>query len=83
MPNNTPRESTYAMETDGIVHGIALACVNTLAEAAAVATPEKFIHLAARQLVEAGQKPTAARVAEHLHQTLRAFDATVKELTAI
>ena len=31
--DDTPNESTYALETDGLVHGVALICVNTMAEA--------------------------------------------------
>ncbi|WP_025915598.1 hypothetical protein [Herminiimonas sp. CN] len=81
--DDTTKESTYALETDGLVHGVALICANTLTEAAAAATPERFIHLAVRQLVAAGQEPTAERVAAYLHTTCQAFDATVKELTAL
>lgn len=78
--DETPKESTYALETDGIVHGIAFACVNALADAAAIATPERFIHLAARQLTAAGQEATAERVAAHLQTTFQALDACAKEL---
>lgn len=84
MPHDdTPNESPYALETDGIIHGLATACVNVLTEAAAIATPERFIHLAAHQVTTAGQEATAERVGAHLYSTLQALDTTTKRLHAL
>jgi len=75
QPTITPAE----LEQDGIIYGIANMCVQALHEAAASATPERFIHLAARQVAEAGDCG-AERVAAHLHTTLVALKASCDEL---
>lgn len=67
------------LEKDGLIHGIAEACVQAMHEAAASATPEQFIHLAGRQIAEGGEL-TAERVAAHLHTTLKAIMNTSAEL---
>lgn len=71
--------TTADLEKDGIIHGIAATCVQAMHEAAANATPERFIHLAARQVAGAGEL-TPERVAAHLHTTLKAILNTSAEL---
>lgn len=68
------------LETDGIVHGIAIACVQTMRETAEAATAEGFIHLAAHKLTEVGYPATSGGVASFLHETLRALTETCEEL---
>ena len=67
------------LEKDGLIHGIAKACVQAMHEAADSATPERFIRLAARQVFDSGEL-TDERVAAHLHTTLKALLKTSAEL---
>ncbi len=76
--NKTLTEAIEALKTDGIVHGIALMCVNSLTQAARIATPEAFIQMAARQVDAAGQKITAESVAACLHTMLKFLDMGTK-----
>lgn len=71
------------LEVDGIVHGIAAACAQTMREAAEAASAEKFIHLAAHKLTEAGYPVTAGSVAAHLHDVLKVLTATAEELRQV
>lgn len=71
------------LESDGIVYGIASACVRAVREVAEAATAERFIHLAARQVAQAGLPVTSGSVAAHLHTTLTALTATIEELRQV
>ncbi|MFT3847903.1 MAG: hypothetical protein QM739_04275 [Propionivibrio sp.] len=68
------------LEQDGIVFGLAQATVQALREIADTATPERFIKIVVKQLTDAGEVPTAERVAAHLHTTLGAIKAGALEL---
>lgn len=73
----TPNQTTA--EQDGIIHGIASACVAAIREAADSASPEQFIRLATAQVEQAGEF-SAERVAACLHTTLKALHTTSAEL---
>ena len=64
----------------GICHGIAQSCMSALKEAASLASTERFIGLAARQIEESGQPATPELVAASLHTTLKAISAISSEL---
>lgn len=67
------------LEQDGIVHELAVACVNALREVADTATASRFIHLVAHQVAAVGE-PTAESVAAHLRTTLTALQSSSAEL---
>lgn len=65
---------------DGIVHGIAEICTQTLKEAAAVATPDRFIELVAQQVTASTGELSAELVAQRLQETATAIKALSVEL---
>lgn len=72
----------HTPQTCGISHSVAQSCMSALKEAASLASTERFIGLAARQIEESGQPATPERVASHLYQTLQALTATAEQLKA-
>ena len=77
--SNNDKKSFTDLGTDGVVQGIAAACVQAMREAADNATADRFIRLAAHQVSGTGE-PTAERVTSHLHTTLKALLSTSAEL---
>ncbi len=67
------------LEQNGIVRALAETCVQAMHEAAATATTERFMRLAAHQVADAGEL-TPERVVAHLQTTLQALKATALEL---
>jgi hypothetical protein len=76
--NTTPAD----LEQDGIVYGMAQACVDALREAADAATAQRFVRVVAQQVAQA-HGPTAVtpeNVAAHLNTNLSGLVAAVAQL---
>lgn len=71
----TTQNQTTA-EQDGIIHGIASACVSAIRDAANNASPERFIQLAVDQVAQSGLVVTNERIASFLHANLKALMTT-------
>lgn len=68
--------TTADLEKDGIVHGYAAACAQTMRETAASATAERFICLAAHELSKAGFPVTSGSVCAYLHEMTNSLTKT-------
>ena len=79
---NISNINTADLEQDGIVCGIAQACVDALREAASAATAQRFVRVVAQQVAEAHglTAVTPENVAAHLNTTLSGLVASVAQL---
>ncbi len=88
--STTDHTITADLEQDGIVMGVAQACIATLRESANVATPEVVVRLAAKEIAAELGEPgafaalsrieRAERVAGRLHSWLKSQVAGLAQL---